>query len=164
MSGLVQHSPVAQRPRLHHAQRVRGDLLRSTIDPPAGDVASIGAARIPARFTQQSQREQTEQRKQGRKDQRQARRQDDRGGFAGAHSKHREDVPGLMPVNTTSTNFTCTSKNRRPPRTEFKSGRIATLFTRLSRRLPWFTSFACFSVHVGRAQYDRTVRSAGKPP
>lgn len=45
VGGLVQHPPPAQHLGLRHSRRVRGRLLLSTIDSPAGDVAGIGAAR-----------------------------------------------------------------------------------------------------------------------
>src|SRR3546814_20399356 len=51
MGGLVQYPPSAQHLELRHSRRVRSLLLLSTIDSPAGDVASIGAARNPARFS-----------------------------------------------------------------------------------------------------------------
>lgn len=51
MAGLVQYPPLARHLGLRHSRRVRGHLLLSTIDSPTGDVASIGAARNPARFT-----------------------------------------------------------------------------------------------------------------
>ncbi|MCD2136288.1 hypothetical protein MTX38_31365 [Rhodococcus sp. ARC_M13] len=51
MGGLVQYPPSAQHLGLRHSRRVRSRLLFSTIDSPAGDVAGIGAARNPARFT-----------------------------------------------------------------------------------------------------------------
>ena len=54
MGGLVQYPPSAQHLGLRHSRRVRSRLLLSTIDSPTGDVASIGAARNPARFTGES--------------------------------------------------------------------------------------------------------------
>ena len=50
VSGLVQRSPPAQHLGLYHSRRVRSHLLLSTTDSPAGGVASVGAARNPARF------------------------------------------------------------------------------------------------------------------
>ena len=51
MGELVQYPPPAQHLGLRHSRRVRGHLLLSTIHSPTGDVASIGAARNPTRFT-----------------------------------------------------------------------------------------------------------------
>ena len=50
VGGLVHYPPSAQHLGLCHSGRVRGRLLLSIIVSPAGDVASIGAARNPARF------------------------------------------------------------------------------------------------------------------
>jgi putative transposase len=51
MGRLVQPTPTPQHPRLPHTRRIRGGLLQSRIGTPPGDVASVGAARNPGRFT-----------------------------------------------------------------------------------------------------------------